>query len=68
MRIRGTQFRVEMEFLNGILRQVSEHKFESTQTRVFVWFSTIFFLFHKMLLMNRLDQVFLFRGFFCKDF
>jgi hypothetical protein len=29
----------EMEFLNGILIEVSGHKLESSQTRVFIWFS-----------------------------
>jgi hypothetical protein len=47
----------EMEFLNEFLVEVSGHKRESFQTRVFVCFSTLIF-----------PLVFLFRGFFCKDF
>ena len=43
-------------YRGGILeRQVSEHKFESSQTWVFVWFSTLIFPFYKMLFMNRLE-------------
>ncbi len=49
----------------AFLVEVSGHKHESSQTRVFVWFSTIMFPFYKTLFMTR---VFLFRGLFCKDF
>jgi hypothetical protein len=46
--IAGDEFRLvatvpEMEFLNAILVEVSGHKLESSQTRVFVWFSTLIF-------------------------
>jgi hypothetical protein len=41
----------EMEFLNGILVEVSVHKLQSSQTQVFF----IIFPFYKMLFMNRLD-------------
>jgi hypothetical protein len=34
---------------------VSGHKLKSSQTQIFVWFSTLFFPFYKMLFMNRLD-------------
>jgi hypothetical protein len=33
--------------------EVSEHKLESSQTRVFAWFSTLIFKFYKGLFMNR---------------
>jgi hypothetical protein len=56
-----------MEFLNGILVKVSGHELESSQSRVFVWFSTLIFQFYKMLLMNRLE-IFLFSGFFVRIF
>ncbi len=39
----------------AFLFEVSGHKLEASQTRVFVWFSTIIFSFYKMLLMNRLE-------------
>jgi hypothetical protein len=42
----------EMEFLNGILVEVSGHKLEPSQTKVFVWLSTLIFSFYKMLFMN----------------
>ncbi len=42
---------IDMEFLV----EVSRHKLKSYQTRVFVWFSKIIFLFYKMLFMNRLE-------------
>ncbi len=46
----------EMEFLNNIvLVEVSGHKLESSQTRIFVWFCTLIFLFYKMLFMNKLS-------------
>jgi hypothetical protein len=44
-----------MELLNGIFIEVSGHKLESSQTRVFVWFSTLIFTFYKVLFMNRLE-------------
>ncbi len=44
-----------MEFLNGFLVEVSGHKLESSQTRVFVWFSNLIFPFFKMLFMNILE-------------
>jgi hypothetical protein len=44
-----------MEFLNGILVEVSGHKLEPSQTPVFVCFSTVIFLFYKMLFTNRLE-------------
>jgi hypothetical protein len=40
----------EMEFLTRI--KVSGYKLDYSQTGVFVWFSTRFFLFYKMLFMN----------------
>ncbi len=43
------------------LVEVSGHKLESSQSRIFVWFSNFNFPFKKMLLMNRL--FFLFLGF-----
>ncbi len=46
----GFQF-PEMEFLHGIFSQ----GFESSQTRVSVWFSTLLFPLFKMLFMNRLE-------------
>jgi hypothetical protein len=57
-----------MEFLNGhFSRGVSGHKLESSQTRVFDWFSTLlYFPFNKMLFMNRLECS-CFAGFY-KDF
>jgi hypothetical protein len=55
-------FRPEMEFLIDIfLVEVSGHKLESSQTRVFVCFSTT-----KMLIMNRVE--FSCFAFFCNDF
>ncbi len=45
-------FYPEMEFLNGILLKVSKHELESSQTRVFIWFSTFIFPFYKMLFMK----------------
>jgi hypothetical protein len=45
----------EMEFLNGILVEVSSHQLESSQTQDFVWFSNLIFLFYKKLFMNRLE-------------
>ncbi len=44
----------EMECLNDILVDVSGHKLDASQTRVFVWFFTLIFPFCKMLFMNRL--------------
>jgi hypothetical protein len=38
----------------AFLVEVSEHKLEYSQARVFVWFSTLF-PFYKMLLMKRLE-------------
>jgi hypothetical protein len=46
----------------AFLVKVSGHRLESSQTRVFVRFSTLIFAFYKMLFMNRL--VFWFHGFF----
>ncbi len=59
---------MEMEFLNGIspVVEVSGHKFESSQSCI-VCISTLIFPF----LQNDIHEqtrVFLFRGFFCKDF
>ncbi len=48
----------------AFLVQVSGHKLEFSQPRVFVWFSTLVVPFYKMLSMNR---VILFRV-FCVDF
>ncbi len=45
----------ELEFLNGIFVQVSGLKPESSETRVFVWFSTHVFLFKEILFMHRLE-------------
>jgi hypothetical protein len=42
-----------MKFLNGIFSQGFGHKLESSQTRVFVWFSTFFLAIYKVLYMNR---------------
>jgi hypothetical protein len=39
----------------AFLVEVSGHKLESSQTRVFVWFSTLIFSFYKMLFMNRIE-------------
>ncbi len=44
-----------MEFLNAFLVEISGHKLDSSQTQVFVWFSTHIFPFYKMLFMNRLE-------------
>ncbi len=44
-----------MEFLNGVLLEVSRHKLKSSQTRVFVFFSILIFHFYKMLFTNRLE-------------
>jgi hypothetical protein len=44
-----------MEFLNDNLNEVSRHKLDSSQTRVFVQFSTLVFMFYKMLFMNKLE-------------
>jgi hypothetical protein len=52
-----------MEFLNGILVKVSEHKLESSQTQDFAWFTTLIFPFYKMLFMERLELS-CFAGFF----
>ncbi len=41
-------------FRRAFLVEVSGHKLESSQTRLFVWFSTLIFPFYKMLFMNRL--------------
>jgi hypothetical protein len=53
--------------LNGFLVEVSGHKLESSQTPVFVWFSTLIFLFYKMLFTIKLG-FFCFADFFYKDF
>jgi hypothetical protein len=56
-----------MEFLNGILVEVSGHKLKSSQTRVFVWFSTT----HVSVLQSTIHEqtrVILFRGFFVSIF
>ncbi len=37
----------DMEFLNNILVEVSGHKLDSSQTRLYVWFSTLIFHFTK---------------------
>jgi len=50
-----------MEFLNGILVEVSGLKLDSSQAQVFVWFSSLILQFYIMLFMYRL--VFLFCGF-----
>jgi hypothetical protein len=42
----------EMEFLNGIF---TRHKLESSQTRDFVWLSTLIFPFYEMLFTSRLE-------------
>ncbi len=63
-----------MEFLNGIFVEVSEHKLKSSQTRVFVWFSTLFFRSTKWY--SYIDSSFLSvvvglapnSGFVCRDF
>ncbi len=49
------------------LVEVSGHKLESSQIRVFVWFSTLIFPFYKMLFMNRLEFS-CFTDFFVKIF
>jgi hypothetical protein len=49
----------------AFLVEVSGHKLESSQARVFAWFSIPFFSFYKMLIKT---QVFLFRGFFLYRF
>jgi hypothetical protein len=59
-----------LETRDGILGtiflvEVSGHKLVSSQTPVFVWFSTLIFPFYNMLFMNRL-QFFWFRGFFVR--
>ncbi len=51
----------------AFLVEVSGHKLESSQSWVFVWFSTLIFLFYKMLVMNRLDFS-CFAGLFVKIF
>jgi hypothetical protein len=56
-----------MEFSNDLLVEISGHKLESFQTRVFVWFSTFVFPFYRMLSMNRLEFS-CFADFFCMDF
>jgi hypothetical protein len=38
-----------------VLVEVSGHRVESSQTLVFVWFSTLVFLFYKMLFLIRLE-------------
>jgi hypothetical protein len=47
------------ESRDGILEQHFSgdfwHRLESSQTQVFVWFSTLIFPFYKMIFMNRLD-------------
>jgi hypothetical protein len=45
----------EMKFFNAILVEVSGHKLKSSQTRVFVWFSTIVLPFYKRLFRKRLE-------------
>jgi hypothetical protein len=39
----------------AFLVEVSGHKLESSQTRVFVWFSSLILPVYKMLFMNRLE-------------
>ncbi len=39
----------------AFLVKVSVHKLESSQLRVFVWFSTLIFSFYRLLFMNRLE-------------
>ncbi len=46
--------------------EASGHKLESSQTRVLGWFSTLIFPFYKWCSWK--DSVFLFRGFFSKDY
>jgi hypothetical protein len=46
---------------------VSGHKLDSSQTEVFVWFSTLIFPFYKMLFMNRVE-VSCFTDFFVRIF
>ncbi len=41
------------EYING--NAFAVHKLESSQTRVFVWFSTRIFLFYKMLFTKSLE-------------
>jgi hypothetical protein len=53
--MQATQVNPELEFLKVFLVEVSGPKLVSSQTRVFAWFSTLIFLRHKILLMNRLD-------------
>ncbi len=48
-----------MEFLNGIFTMVSRHNLKSSQTRVFVWLSTLIFPFYNMLFTNRVESGFL---------
>ncbi len=52
--------RPEKEFLKVFLIEVSGRSLKSSQTRVFVWFSTVVFC--KMVFMNRI--IIFFRGFF----
>ncbi len=49
--------RLRWNFLTAFLVKVSGHKIKSSQTLVSVWFSTLIFLFYKMLLLciNRLE-------------
>ncbi len=47
--------RLRWNSLTAFLVEVSGHKIKSSQTRVSVWFSTLIFLFYKMLFINRLE-------------
>ncbi len=51
----------------AFLVMVSGHKLDSSQTEVFVWFSTLIFPFYKMLFMNRVE-VSCFTDFFVRIF
>ncbi len=55
-----------MEFLNGIFIEVSGHKLESSQIRVFDWFFILIFPFYEML--TWIDSSFLVSHIFWKDF
>jgi hypothetical protein len=57
----------KMEFLKGIFFEVSGHKLEFSQTQVFVWFSTLIFLFYKMTFIKRLEFSY-FPDFFVRNF
>ncbi len=52
-----------LDLIHTRIDLIHGHKLESTETRAFVWFSTLIFPFYKMLFLN-LTWVCLFRGFF----